>query len=174
MALGLTACTATSLDGNVPVQPPPERIQLHYDFSSDWMATAGDQCAERLNLSEAVFLSIGTSSQETAKRYHVADFFLLEPDEPAQAVVGTADGDGRLALAIETEGVADGRRVAIIYAMLLEPEGAFAIRLRAFTMTVRGADGRATETDLLAQAAADPTIPILSAAGGEGLCLKRI
>lgn len=93
LALALTACTGP--DKKAPMQPLPQRIQLHYDYSGDWIATAGDQCAERLNLSEAVFLSIGASPQKAPGRYHIADFFLLEPGEPAQAVVGTVDGDGK-------------------------------------------------------------------------------
>jgi hypothetical protein len=41
-------------------------------------------------------------------------------------------------------------------------------------MKVRDARGRTTETDLMAEAAADPSIPILGAAGNRGLCLKRL
>ncbi|MCK5275310.1 MAG: hypothetical protein KAR37_11720, partial [Alphaproteobacteria bacterium] len=104
---------------------------MHYDFSGDWMAAAGDQCAERLDLSEMVFLSIGASQEGESDRYHIADLFMLEPGEPAEALVGTADGDGRLALAVETEGVVDGHRAAIIYALLLQQEGALIVRLRA-------------------------------------------
>jgi hypothetical protein len=99
---------------------------------------------------------------------------MLESGEPAQALVGTADGYGKLALTVETEGVVDDRRAAITYALLLEQEGALIIRLRAFTMKVRDARGRTTETDLMAEAAADPSIPILGAAGNRGLCLKRL
>ena len=79
-----------------------------------------------------------------------------------------------MALAVETVGVVDNRRATIIYALLLEQEGALAVRLRAFTMTVRDAQGQTTETDLLAEAIADPSIPILGATGNQGLCLKRL
>ena len=170
--LALAACTNSG--NGEPGQPLPERVVLHYDFSGDWMAAAGDQCAERLDLSEMVFLSIGASQEGESDRYHIADLFMLEPGEPAEALVGTADGDGRLALAVETEGVVDGHRAAIIYALLLQQEGALIVRLRAFTMTVRDNRGRATETDLLAEAAADPSIPMLGARGSRGLCLKRL
>lgn len=170
--LTLAACTG-SRDGE-STQPLPERVILHYDFSGDWMATAGDQCTERLDLSEAVFLSIGASQEGEPDRYHIADFFMLEPGEPAEALVGTADGDGMLAMAVETEGTVDGRRAAIIYALLLRQEGALHLRLRAFTMTVVDAQGRSTMTDLLAEAAADPSIPMLGALGRQGLCLKRL
>lgn len=172
LAFALTACSGPKEENTA--QPLPERIILHYDFSGDWMATAGDQCAERLELSEAVFLSLGASPDGEPDRYHIADLFMLEPGEPAEALVGTADGDGRLALAVETEGMVDGRRAAIIYAILLQQEGALHLRLRAFTMTVRDVHGRATETDLLAEAAADPSIPMLGARGSRGLCLKRL
>lgn len=170
--LALAACSG-SRDGE-PTQPLPERVVLHYDFAGDWMATAGDQCTERLDLSEAIFLSIGAAQEGEPDRYHIADLFLLEPGEPAEALVGTADGDGGLAMAVETEGMVDGRRAAIIYAMLLRQEGALHLRLRAFTMTVRDGQGHATETDLLAEAAADPSIPMLGAMGNRGLCLKRL
>lgn len=172
MVLALAACTGPK--DEEPKQPLPERVVLHYDFSGDWMATAGDQCAERLDLSETIFLSLAASQEDEPDRYHIADLFMLEPGEPAEALVGTADGDGRLALAVETEGMVDDRRAAIIYALLLQQEGALHLRLRAFTMTVRDAHGRATETDLLAAAAADPSIPLLGARGNRGLCLKRL
>lgn len=168
----LAACAGAK--DNEPARPLPERVVLHYDFSGDWLATAGDQCAERLDLSEAVFLSIGASQEDEPDRYHIADFFMLEPGDPAEALVGTADGDGSLALAVETEGTVDGRRAAIIYALLLRQEGALHLRLRAFTMTVVDAQGRSTMTDLLAEAAADPSIPMLGALGSQGLCLKRL
>ena len=172
LVLALAAC-AGSRDGE-PTRPLPERVVLHYDFSGDWMATAGDQCVERLDLSEAIFLSIGAAQEGESDRYHIADLFLLEPGEPAEALVGTADGDGGLAMAVETEGMVDDRRAAIIYAMLLRQEGALHLRLRAFTMTVRDGQGRATEIDLLAEAAVDPSIPMLGAMGNRGLCLKRL
>ncbi|MCK4867657.1 MAG: hypothetical protein KAT39_06385 [Alphaproteobacteria bacterium] len=171
--LALAACTGTE-DKKGPAQPLPERVVLQYDFSGDWMATAGDQCTERLDLSDTVFLSIGASQEGDSDRYHIADFFILEPGKPAEALVGTVDGNGWLGLAVETEGMVDGRRAEIIYALLLEQEGALVIRLRAFTMTVRDPRGGATETDLLAEAAADPSIPILGATGNSGLCLKRL
>jgi hypothetical protein len=159
-ALALAACSGSR--DKEPVLQLPERILLHYDFSGDWMATAGDQCNERLDLSESVFLSIAASQQGEPDRYHIANFFMLESGEPAEALVGIADG------------YVDDRRARIIYNLLLEQEGALVIRLRAFTMTIRDAQGRATETDLLAEAVADPSIPILGATGNQGLCLKRL
>lgn len=168
----LAACTGT--EDEAAHRPLPERVVLQYDFSGDWMATAGDQCVERLDLSETVFLSIGASQEGESDRYHIADFFMLESGKPAEALVGTVDGNGWLGLAVETEGMVDGRRAEIIYALLLEQEGALIIRLRAFTMTVRNPLGGATEIDLLAEAAADPSIPILGATGDSGLCLKRL
>lgn len=172
LALTLAACAADTDDDRG--KPLPERVLLHYDFSGDWMATAGDQCSERLDLSESVFLSIGTPEGGEPDRYHIADFFMLEPGEPSEALVSSPYEDGKLGLAVETEGEVDGRRAAIIYALLLEQEGALILRLRAFTMTARDAQGHITEVDLLAEAAADPSIPILGAAGSRGLCLKRL
>ena len=172
LTLALAACAGTEDDE--ANQPLPERVVLHYDFSDDWMATAGNQCAERLDLSETVFLTIGADPGGDSDKYHIANFFMLDPGEPAEALVGTVDGDGWLGLAVETEGVVDGRRAGIIYAMLLEPEGALVIRLRSFTMTVRNPQGGTTETDLLAEAAADPSVPMLGATGNRGLCLKRL
>ena len=129
-ALALAACSSSG-DKELALRLP-ERVLLHYDFSGDWMATAGDQCTERLNLSEAIFLSIGAAQQGQPDRYHIADFFMLEPGEPADALIGIPDGYGKLALAVETVGVVDNRRATIIYALLLEQEGALAVRLRAF------------------------------------------
>jgi hypothetical protein len=168
----LAACTAST--DREPEAPLPQRVVLHYDFSGDWLATAGDQCSERLDLAEAVFLSIGAAAQDAPDRYYITDFFMLEPGEPAEAVVGTEDGDGRLTLAVDTEGMVDGRRADITYTLKLEQQGPFFIRLYGFTMKVRDPQGPATETDLLAKAAADPSIPILGSRGSRGLCLKRL
>ena len=102
LTLVLVACAGPG--DKEPAQPPPERVLLHYDFSDDWMATAGDHCAERLELSEEVFLTIGASPQGEPDRYHIANSFMLEPGEPADALVGTADGEVQLAAA---EGLAN-------------------------------------------------------------------
>lgn len=168
----LAACTASP--DTESTSPLPERVLLHYDFSGDWMATAGNQCSERLDLSETVFLSIGTAPGGTPDRYHIADFFMLEPGEPAEAQVSSSYEYGKLGLAVETEGMVDGRHAKIIYAMLLEQEGAYVLRLRALTMTATDAAGNVSQVDLLAEAAADRTIPFLGAAGSKGLCLKRL
>lgn len=171
MLLTLSACAGSAGD---LARPLPERVLLHYDFSGDWMATAGDQCSERLDLSETVFLSIGTAPNGTPDRYHIADFFMLEPGEPTEAQVSFPYEHGKLGLAVETEGLVDGRRARIIYAMLLEQEGALVLRLRAFTMTATDNGGHVSQVDLLAEAAADPSIPFLGAAGSKGLCLRRL
>jgi hypothetical protein len=172
LLLALAACTGSP--ENDTARPLPERVLLHYDFSGNWMATAGDQCGERLDLSETVFLSIGAAKDGPPDRYYITDFFMLEPGEPAEAQVSSPYEHGKLGLAVETEGMVDGRRAKIIYAMLLEQEGALVLRLRAFTMTATDANGHVTEVDLLAEAAADPSIPVLGAAGSKGLCLRRL
>lgn len=168
----LTACAGP--EAQEARQPLPERVLLHYDFSGDWLAAAGDQCRERLDVSDTVFLSIAPAPDGRRDRYHIADFFLLEPGEPAEAVVGTADADGRLTLAVGTEGTVDGQRANIDYELVLEQENAEIMRLREFTMRVRDSTGRGTETDLLEAAARDPSIPILGVRGSRGLCLKRL
>jgi hypothetical protein len=173
-ALFLVATACTGSPDNDAARPLPERVLLHYDFSGDWMATAGDQCSERLDLSENLFLSIGTTPDGVSDRFHIADFFMLEPGEPAEALVSSPYEDGKLGLAVETEGLVDGRRAKIIYAMLLVQEGALVLRLRAMTMTATDSRGQVAEVDLLAEAAGDPSIPVLGAAGSKGLCLKRL
>lgn len=172
LVLTLAACAGPANDEHA--QPLPERVLLHYDFSGDWMATAGNQCSERLDLSETVFLSVGAAKDGAPDRYYITDFFMLEPGEPAEAQVSSPYEHGKLGLAVETEGLVDGRRAKIIYAMLLEQEGALVLRLRAFTMTATDARGNVSQVDLLAQAAADPSVPFLGAAGSKGLCLKRL
>jgi hypothetical protein len=168
----LAACTGPT--SNDVSEPLPERVLLHYDFSGDWMAAAGDQCSERLDLSETVFLTVVASPDGAPDRYHIADFFMLEPGEPAEAIVGVADGNGNLELSVETEGIVDGKRAAITYKLLLEQESARIMRLRGFDMLVRDSGGRTSEIDLLAEAANDPSIPVLGAQGNRGLCLKRL
>lgn len=169
--LTLAAC-ATSTDRK-PEPPLPQRVVLHYDFSGDWVATAGDQCSERLDLSENIFLSIGTAPEGGPDRYYITDFFMLEPGQPAQANVGVADGSGKLTLSVDTEGTVHGRHANITYTLKLEQQGPYAIRLYGFAMKLWDAQDPPQVTDLLAKAAADPTIPILGASGSKGLCLKR-
>lgn len=170
--VSLAACTGNEAGG--PDRPLPERVLLHYDFSGDWMATAGDQCNERLDLSETVFLSIEAAPDGAPDRYYIANLFMLEEGEPAEAQVSSTYEHGKLGLAVETEGMVDGHRAKIIYAMLLEQEGALVLRLRAFTMAATDANGNVSQVDLLAESAADPSIPFLGAAGSKGLCLKRL
>jgi hypothetical protein len=172
-ATALFACAA-------PPQPAmeagalPARIVLHYDFAGDWAATAGDYCEERLDLSEGVFLTIAGAPDGGAEAFHIARFFMLEDANRAQALVGMADETGALPLTVETEGVIDGRAAAITYDLTLKPEGPRRIRLTGFTMTAQDGAGETVRADLLAKAAADRTIPVLSAAGSRGLCLKRL
>jgi len=172
IALALFACTAPR--PGTDSGPLPARIVLHYDFAGDWAATAGDACEERLDLSEGVFLSIAAAPDGGPAAFHVARFFMLEAGSRAQALVGIADDAGVLPLTVETEGVVDGRAAEITYDLTLEPEDPRRIRLSGFVMTARDRTGETVRADLLAEAAADPTIPALSAAGRGGLCLKRL
>ncbi len=172
-ALALFGCaTAPQRDGGVAA--PPQRVVLHYDFAGDWAATAGDGCAERLDLSDAVFLTIAGAGDGDPSAFHVARFFMLEEARRAEALVGRADPGGVLPLRVETEGVIDGRPAAITYDLTLRSEGPRRIRLTGFLITVRDGAGETVRRDLLAAAAADPTIPVLSEAGDTGLCLKRL
>jgi len=173
MAFAAFACTAPqrpAMEGGAL----PERVVLHYDFAGDWAATAGDYCEERLDLSEGVFLSIAAAPDGDPSAFHVARFFMLEEANRAQALVGTADEAGALPLTVETDGVIDGRAAAVTYDLTLEPEDPHRIRLTAFVMTVQDRAGETVRADLLATAAADRTIPVLSVAGRRGLCLKRL
>lgn len=173
-ALTLAACTKPGETVAPPPNAPlPQRVYLHYDFSGDWAATAGDHCDERLDLSQGVFLTIGRPV-ETEDNFHVARFFMLEEADKAEALVGIPDEEGTLVLLVETQGVIDGQQMEIVYLLALKPKSAHYIRLTEFTMTVRDRAGESVQADLLAHAAADPTIPVLSAAGENGLCLKRL
>ena len=172
-ALLLAACGAPEPPA-APLDDLPQRIVLHYDFSGDWAATAGDGCAERLDLSQGVFLTVATTRDRTPPAFHVARFFMIEEAGKAEALAGKADETGVLPLTVETQGVVDGRAAAITYDLTLEPDGPQRIWLTAFTMTVRDRTGQMAQADLLARAAADPTIPVLSEAGEKGLCLKRL
>lgn len=172
--LSLAACTRPDASVAPSTAPLPQRVVLHYDFAGDWAATAGDACAERLDLSQGVFLTIAGAADRSPAAFHVARFFMIEEAERAEALVGTADETGRLSLTVETEGVIDGRAAAITYDLRLEPDGPRRVWLTAFAMTVRDRTGEAARADLLARAATDPTIPVLSEAGERGLCLKRL
>lgn len=172
-ALAAFACT-TPQQPTMETDARPQRIVLHYDFAGDWVATAGDYCEERLDLSEGVFLTIAGAPDGGPAAFHIARFFMLEDASPAHALVGMADETGVLPLTVETEGVIDGRAAAITYDLTLQPEGPRRIRLTGFMTTVQDRVGQTVRADLLADAAADRTIPVLSAAGSRGLCLKRL
>lgn len=173
LALAVFGCTsARTPEGTVGLLP--ERIVLQYDYTGDWAATAGDHCQERLDLSRAVFLGIDASPDGGASAFHIARFFMLDEARRAQALVGVADGTGVLPLTVETEAVIDGRDASVTYDLMLEPQDPHHIRMTVFRMTARDLAGRTIQADLLAETAADPTIPVLSAAGSRGLCLKRL
>ena len=173
IAFAAFACTAPQRPAS-EAGALPERVVLHYDFAGDWAATAGDYCEERLDLSDGVFLSIAGAADFGPSSFHVARFFMLEEAQRAEALMGAVDETGTLPLTVETEGVIDGRAAAITYDLTLEPEDPHRIRLTAFVMTVRDGTGETVRADLLAKAATDPTIPVLSVAGSGGLCLKRL
>ena len=98
----------------------------------------------------------------------------MEDADRAEALVGVPDEQGNLTLVVETAGIVDGRDAGIVYLLVLKPAGAHYIRLTEFTMTVRDRAGETVQRDIMAQAAADPSIPVFSEAGEGGLCLKRL
>lgn len=176
---GIVALLAIAIAGCVAVDPiarnggRPERIVLHYDFSGEWAATAGDECAPRLGLSDGVFIGIAANSNGAAGRFYVERFFMLGSGDRAQALVATMDADGTLPLAVETETMTDGRRMPVTYHLRLESLDASHVRLTGFHAIVKTQAGESS-IDLLADAASGVGIPVLSAAGRRGLCLKRL
>ena len=169
LAALLSACAAA---GPPPGAALPERIVLFYDFAGNWAPTAGDTCEARLGLSDVALLSVVRASEDTPRRLHVDDFFLLEPGRKAQALVGEIADDGSLTLEIESEGEVDGREAAIVWRLRLEPHDTGHVRMTGLTMTAR-AGGEAATRDLLAADAA-PNFPELAIAGPGGLCLRRM
>jgi hypothetical protein len=171
-ALAIAACAAPQ-EPALDTGALPARVVLHYEFAGDWAATAGDACEERLGLSQGVFLTLA-SADGGDSAFHVARFFMLEEASRADALVGVADHAGVLQLTVETDGVIDGRAADIAYDLRLEPHDPHHVRLTGFIMTVRDRAGETVRADLLAEAASDRTIPVLSVAGPSGLCLKRL
>jgi hypothetical protein len=170
--LSAAACAGPQPAGDAGALPA--RIVLHYDFAGDWAATAGDLCEDRPDISRAVFVSIAAAPGRESPAFHVARFYMLDNAAPAEALVGAADGTGNLSLAVETESVVDGRDAEVRYDLTFVPEDPRHIRLTSFRMTMRDRAGDTVRAELLARAAADPTIPVLSEAGDSGLCLKRL
>lgn len=171
IALAVTACSAVAPPADS--QAPPARIVLHYDFAGDWAATAGDRCEDRLDLSQEALLSIADVPDRGPSAFHVARFAALEGAEKAEALVGIVQEDGVLPLTVETAGVVDGRLVEMTLDLRLKAETARYIRLTAYTATIREPTGETAYLDLLADAARTGG-SILSEAGTEGLCLKRL
>lgn len=176
---GAAALLALVLGGCAAMDPiarnggRPERIVLHYDFAGEWAATAGDDCAPRLGLSDGIFVEIASEPDGASGRFHVEKFFMLEPGDRARALVASMDGDGVLPLMVETETVTDGGRIPVTYRLHLRAVDANHVRLTGFQAML---PGRAEDSsvDLLAEAASGVGIPVLAAAGRRGLCLKRL
>lgn len=155
--------------------PLPESVLLYYDFSGDWAATAGNECSNRLDLSESAFLSIARETQEGEERFYASNFFMLVAGEWAEALLGEMRPDGTLMLSIETKTMLDGRPSAVTYILLLDPESTRRLRLYEFHMTALDlSDGRRGTITLLSEGEFDPSVPALSAAGSRGLCLVRM
>lgn len=171
---GLLAALALSSCGGGETRLP-ESVLLYYDFSGDWAATAGNECARRLDLSDAAFISIAAETQDGVERFYLGNFFMLVKGERAEALLGESRPDGTLMLSVETETMLDGRASAVTYILLLAPEGNRHVRLYEFHMTALDlADGRKGTVTLLSGDYADRSIPALAAAGSRGLCLMRM
>lgn len=175
----IVALLAIAIGGCAAIDPiarnggRPDRIVLHYDFAGKWAATAGDECSPRFGISDSVFVDIATGPNGNAGQFFITQFFMLGPGDRAQALVATMDAEGLLPLMIETETTTDGRRVPVTYRLSLESLDAGHIRLIGFQAIVKTRTGESS-VDLLAEAAAGGGIPVLSAAGRRGLCLKRL
>ena len=156
-------------------KPLPQSVLLYYDFSGDWAATAGNECARRLDLSDAAFISIAAETRQGVERFYIGNFFMLVKGERAEALLGETRPDGTLLLSVETETMLDGRPSAVTYILFLEPETNRNLRLLEFHMTALDlVDGRKGTLTLLSGGDADPSVPALAAAGSRGLCLVRM
>lgn len=172
IALAVAACSATPPPAT-DTAAPPARIVLHYDFAGDWAATKGDRCEERLDLSQEVLLTIANVPERGPGAFHIARFTALEGGERAEALVGVVQENGALPLTVETVGIVDGRMVEMTLDLTLQAETPRHIRLTAYTASIREQSGRTVSMDLLADAARTGG-SVLSEAGQEGLCLKRL
>lgn len=176
---GTAALAAFVLAGCAAIDPiarnggRPERIVLHYDFTGEWAATAGDDCAPRLGLSDGIFIAIASEPDGTPGQFHVERLFMLEPGDRARALVASMDGDGVLPLAVETETMTEGRRIPVTYRLHLRAVDPNHVRLTGFQALLPG-QGEDSSVDLLAEAASGAGIPVLAAAGPRGLCLTRL
>lgn len=156
--------------------PLPQRTVLYYDYVGAWAATAGNECEERVDLSDGVFIAIAPDPSGERGRFYAEYFFVLDPQERAQASVGQMAADGSLTLSIDSHGTVDGRQAAISYTLGFEPKNFSHILLTRFDRTVRDATGtdEVSTIDLLQDPTATQTVPVLAAASAEGLCLRRM
>lgn len=157
--------------------PLPQRTVVFYDYTGAWAATAGNECEDRVDLSDGVFLVVGRAPAGTPDGFYAEYFFMLDPNQPADAPVGRIAADGGLALTIETRGTVGGRRADITYRLRLEPIEFSHVLVTSLTRTVRISsepDAAARSLDLIREREPSADVPALAAAGGEGLCLRRL
>lgn len=156
--------------------PLPQRTVLYYDYVGAWAATAGNACEERVDLSNGVFIAIAPGPSGERGRFFAEYFFMLDPQDRAEASVAQMAVDGSLTLVIDSHGTVDGRTADVSYRLALAPKDYSHILVKRFVMTVRDATGAdaVSTVDLLQDPAATETIPVLAAAGAEGLCLRRM
>lgn len=154
----------------------PQRTVLYYDYVGAWAATAGNECEQRVDLSDGVFIAIAPAPSGERGRFYAEYFFALDPQQKAQAIVGQLSLDGSLTLSVDTRGTVDGREADIGYILKFAPKDFSHVLLTSFERTVRDTTGadEASTTDLLQDPATRGRIPVLAVAGAEGLCLRRM
>lgn len=161
-----------------PLAPLPQRTVLYYDYSGAWAATAGNECEEHVDLSEGVFMAIGPDPTGGRGRFYIEYLFLLTREDRAEATVGQIGADGALVLTIDAEGLVDRRAAWTTYDLRLVAKDHAHILVTAFSMTVRDGpnqDGvRSRSVDLLRTPDIAASVPVLSTAGVNGLCLRRL
>lgn len=172
--MAAAACAGPQAADNA--QALPARIVLRYDFAGDWAATAGDACEERPGLSDRAFLTIADVPERGPSAFHIARLASLEESDQVAALVGIADETGVLRLAVETPGLLDGRAVVRTLRLTLQPDSPRYIWLTAYVLDIHDDSDPVLFADLLANAVASrgAGASMLSEAGDEGLCLKRL
>lgn len=172
-ALLLAGCAATEAE----LPPLPQRTVLYYDYVGAWAVTAGNACEERVDLSRGVFLAVAPDPSGRRGRFYAEYFFMLDPEDKAEAEIGEIAADGSLVLGVEAEGMVDGRRAVVAYRLRLEPRDASHVLVRRFDMATRDPSGQENDlpwVDLLRDPALASDVPVLAVAGPEGLCLRRL
>lgn len=170
----LAGCAGPQLS---PPPQLPQRTVLYYDYVGAWAATEGNECAERVDLSNGVFLAIGPDPAGERGTFRAEYFFMLEPEDQVAPTLGRLTPDGGLALDIKTRGAIDGRQADITYRLTLEPMDVSHVLVKRLEMDVAFLSESGTEArsiDLLGDAAVAERVPDLAIGGRDGICLRRM